>query len=93
MKIKELQEILASCDPDATVLIAGFETTASAFVAEADTVVKCNSTYSEEGDHFSGDREVTLTGDNSVWIGWSDDYRTESFLRELPEPWHALTQK
>lgn len=49
MKVKELQAILAACDQDSVVLIAGFETTASLYVAEADLVIPCNSVSKSGG--------------------------------------------
>ncbi|ATA26775.1 hypothetical protein BIY26_07130 [Brenneria goodwinii] len=85
MKVSELQKLLAACDQDATVLIAGFETTASLFVAEADLVTQCKSVPQPESS-MSGNRSISLDGDSSIWIGWSKDYRTESFLDAIKNP-------
>ncbi|WP_447886160.1 hypothetical protein [Serratia fonticola] len=85
MKVRELQAILAECDPDATVLISGFETTASLWVAEADTVTPCTSVLQPESSTL-GNRKLARDGDASVWIGWSNDYRTSSFLDAVVTP-------
>ncbi|HHH1744447.1 TPA: hypothetical protein ACPY9J_004081 [Yersinia enterocolitica] len=85
MKIRELQEILANYDPEATVLVAGFETTASSWVAEVDLVTPCTSVLQKESEML-GNRKLTHIGDPSVWIGWSKDYRTESFLYAVVNP-------
>lgn len=90
MKVKELREMLAQCDQDATVLIAGFETTATALVAEADTIIPClSSTHPEEP--MSGNRILSVNGSASIWIGWSNDYRTESFISFCEH--NSLTKK
>ncbi|ENH3410722.1 MAG TPA: hypothetical protein VGI71_04020 [Scandinavium sp.] len=85
MKVKELQAMLAGYDPDATVLISGFETTASLWVAEADTVTNCASVLQPETPML-GNRKLSSDGDASVWIGWRNDYRTDTFLHALATP-------
>ncbi|GAB7259009.1 hypothetical protein [Dickeya ananatis] len=82
MKIKELQEELSKYDPDATVLVAGFETTATSLVAEADTIIPCSSVPRAD-EPMSGNRALSVDGNTSIWIGWSKDYRTESFLYSI----------
>ncbi|UVO09334.1 hypothetical protein LW347_04995 [Pectobacterium polonicum] len=85
MKVKELQAILAACDQDSVVLIAGFETTASLYVAEADLVIPCNSVSKSEGA-MSGNRNISVEGEPSIWIGWNNDYRTKTFLDAVANP-------
>lgn len=85
MKVKELQAMLAECDPEATVLISGFETTASLWVAEADTVTTCVSVVQTETPTL-GNRKLSSEGDASVWIGWRNDYRTNTFLNAVASP-------
>lgn len=79
MKVKELQQKLAECDPEAIVLVAGFETTATLAVAEADAIISCTTEPCSE-DSMSGNRVLSSCGNPSIWIGWSKDYRTESFM-------------
>lgn len=86
MKVKELQKLLADCDPEATVLISGFETTTTACVAEVDIIELCTSVPAQDVDPMSGDRRVSRSGAQSVWLGWSRDYRTDSFLNILNNP-------
>ncbi|MCA7012483.1 hypothetical protein LF934_07460 [Dickeya dadantii] len=85
MKVSELQVLLAKCDPDATVLVAGFETAASRWVAEANMVTPCTS-LPAQADPMSGNRCISNDGNPSVWIGWSEDYRTETFLDTVSTP-------
>lgn len=85
MKVSELQALLAKCDPNATVLVAGFETTTTLWVAEADLTIQCKSVPKHE-DIFAGNRNISLNGDAAIWIGWSKDYRTESFLDAVSNP-------
>ncbi|PWD54848.1 hypothetical protein DF209_21405 [Pectobacterium polaris] len=85
MKVGELRALLAEYDQDATVLIAGFETQASVHVAEVDMVTECKS-LSQPEDAMLGNRAISVSGDSSVWIGWSKDYRTENFLHAVADP-------
>ncbi|MBA0211890.1 hypothetical protein [Pectobacterium brasiliense] len=85
MKVRELQALLAKYDPDTTVLIAGFETTASLYVAEADLVIPCSSVSKSECA-MSGNRNISVEGEPSIWIGWNNDYRTEIFLDAVVNP-------
>lgn len=88
MKVKELQACLAECDPESLVLISGFETVATMLAAEPDLVIQCKSNPYKE-DAMSGNRCVSSfgqTGEPSVWIGWSKDYRSDYFLHYLENP-------
>lgn len=85
MKVRELQALLTECNPDATVLISGFETTASLWVAEADTVTPCVSVSQPESSTL-GNRKLASDGEASVWIGWRNDYRTNSLLDAVANP-------
>jgi len=82
MKVKQLQALLANEDPDAEVVIAGFETHTSPDVAEADLIIRCKTVPSPE-DSMMGNRKLQEDGASSVWIGWSKDYRTEYFLGDI----------
>ncbi|GKW29447.1 hypothetical protein AB6D34_18430 [Pectobacterium brasiliense] len=88
MKVKELQAYLSECDPESVVLIPGFETVATMQAAEPDLVIQCKSNLCKE-DAMLGNRCVSpfgQTGESSVWIGWSKDYRSDYFLYYLKNP-------
>ena len=55
MKVKELIAQLQLHDPDAVVVIAGFETQSTGLVAEADTIKEC-VTVPVQADSMTGDR-------------------------------------
>ncbi|POE07488.1 hypothetical protein BV921_18995 [Pectobacterium odoriferum] len=64
-------------DPERIVLVLGFETVTTMHAAEPDLVIQCKSNLCKE-DAILGNRCVSLfgqTGESSVWIGWSKDYR------------------
>jgi hypothetical protein len=84
MKAKDLIAILAK-DPEATVVVAGFETVATNKVAELDTVLPCTTVEATEYN-FEGNRKLKRDGERTLWLGWSKDYRTKSFLGAVAEP-------
>lgn len=89
MKVKELLALLAEKDPEAVVLISGFEVVGTVYVAEADVIADMQTVPvpAHLTDTMTGNRQcVSAGGESSVWIGWHDDYRTESFLRDAQHP-------
>ncbi|EEP4004778.1 hypothetical protein HB435_002737 [Salmonella enterica subsp. enterica serovar Stanley] len=84
MKVKELIDQLKLLDPDAFVVVAGFETQCTGLVAEADTIKEC-MTIPVRADRMSGDRTLAKDGSPSVWLGWGDDYRTEYFVSAIDD--------
>ncbi|EFI9807880.1 TPA: hypothetical protein ACWK7L_000507 [Escherichia coli] len=83
MKVKELIAMLTKQDPEAVVLISGYETTGGTEVAEADLLVEMQSVCLEKADNLTGNRKIVSSdGDVSVWLGWKDDYRTKMFLED-----------
>lgn len=83
MKVKELIAMLTKQDPEAVVLISGYETTGGTEVAEADLLVEMQSVCLEKADKLTGNRKIVSSdGDVSVWLGWKDDYRTKMFLED-----------
>ncbi|MCK8417616.1 hypothetical protein [Erwinia amylovora] len=89
MKVKELLTLLAEKDPEAVVLIAGFETDSTPYAAEADTVADMQTVPAAPhiADPMTGNRQcVSSGGEPSVWIGWQGDYRTETFIRIARNP-------
>ncbi|ENE0538331.1 hypothetical protein ACM4N5_003783 [Escherichia coli] len=85
MKVKELIALLQNQDQEAEIVIAGFETVCSKMVAQADIVTPCQ-TVSVTSDSFAGNRQLSTSGEPSVWIGWSGDYRTEGHRNVLNNP-------
>lgn len=85
MKDKELIDLLQQLDPEAVVVVAGFETQSTGIVAGANIIRECLTTSSRE-DIMQGNRVLANDGTASVWIGWSNDYRTEYFLRAIDDP-------
>lgn len=85
MKVKEMIEILRKQDQDAEVVIAGYETMYSIVVAQADLVKTCK-TVSCEPVHLEGNRKLSSQGESSVWIGCSEDYRTQAHLEAIDDP-------
>lgn len=85
MKVKDLQAILAAADPEATVAVAGFETTASTWLAEVDVVVPCTTNACPEVP-MTGNLKLKSEGTPTIWIGWSKDYRTDSFQAAVANP-------
>ena len=85
MKVKELIAQLQLHDPEAVVVVAGFETQSTGLVAEADTIKEC-VTVSVKADSMTGDRSLAKEGSPSVWLGWGDDYRTEFFVSAITDP-------
>lgn len=81
MKVKDLQALLSVCDPEATVVVDGYESVHSPELAEVDLVSLCKSDEKLE-DPVTGNRMLSDSGIPSVWIGWSKDYRTEESLLE-----------
>nr|WP_306803575.1 hypothetical protein [Providencia sp. PROV021] len=86
MKVKELIKLLQDYDQDSEVVIAGYETICSAYVAEADLVKACKTVQRRSPDSLDGNKELTNEGDPSVWIGWSGDYRTPQQLAAIEDP-------
>ncbi|WP_368744470.1 hypothetical protein [Klebsiella pneumoniae] len=87
MKVKELIAILNERDPEAIVLISGYETIGGTEVAEADLLVEMQSICLEKADNLTGNRKVVSSGgEASVWLGWKDDYRTRMFLEDAQIP-------
>lgn len=83
MKVKELIAILNERDPEAIVLISGYETAGGMEVAEADLLVDMQSICLEKPDILTGNRKIVPSdGETSVWLGWKDDYRTKMFLED-----------
>ncbi|EKT4478400.1 hypothetical protein QEL91_004126 [Pseudomonas putida] len=91
MKVKDLIALLAKEDPDAVVVVAGFETVASNDVAEVDMLTACTTAESRE-DSMTGNRKVVSQGEATVWLGWTDDYRTKSFLDAVANPGEYATE-
>lgn len=85
MKVKDLIAMLEKCDPEGIVLVSGFETMHSNFVAEADMVRQCK-TVPCPPKKMDGDRKLSTTGEPSTWIGWSGDYRADSQLTAIENP-------
>lgn len=85
MKVKDLMALLAKEDPEAAVVVAGFETVASNEVAEVDLLTTCTTAEARE-DSMTGNRIVVSQGDPTVWLGWTNDYRTKSFLDVVADP-------
>ncbi|AIJ10622.1 hypothetical protein HLX14_004067 [Escherichia coli] len=85
MKVKELIEQLKKLDPEAVVVVAGFETQSTGKVAGADIIKECLTTSCSE-DNMQGNRILAQNGTSSVWLGWSGDYRTEYFTRAIDDP-------
>jgi len=85
MKVNELIAQLQLLDPNAIVIVAGFETQCTVLVAEADTIIEC-VTVPVRADSMSGDRSLAKEGTPSIWLGWGDDYRTEFFANAIAEP-------
>ncbi|EBG2148453.1 hypothetical protein FIP36_17055 [Salmonella enterica] len=85
MKVKELISKLQVLDPEAVVVVAGFETQSSGYVAEVDAIKECLTTTSKE-DCMQGNRILAKNGVGSVWIGWNNDYRTEYFSHAIEDP-------
>lgn len=85
MKVKELIAQLQLLDPNAVVIVAGFETQSTGLVAEADTIKEC-WTVPVRADSMSGDRSLAKEGTPSVWLGWGNDYRTGFFVNAINEP-------
>ncbi|WP_411697339.1 hypothetical protein [Citrobacter freundii] len=85
MKVKELIAQLQLHDPDAVVVIAGFEPQSTGLVAEADTIKEC-VTVPVQADSMTGDRSLAKEGSPSVWLGWGNDYRTEFFVSAINDP-------
>jgi hypothetical protein len=85
MKVKQLAALLANEDPEAEVIVAGFETTASAHAAEADSVLRCKVISCTESS-MMGNKKLAADGQSAVWIGWSKDYRTDSFIDAIANP-------
>lgn len=85
MKVKDLMALLAKEDPEAVVVVAGFETVASNDVAEVDLLTSCTTAESLK-DSMTGNRRVVSQGDATVWLGWTEDYRTRSFLDVVANP-------
>ena len=81
MKVKDLQTLLSVCDPEATVVVDGYESVLGPELAEVDLVSICRSVEKLE-DPVTGNRMLSDSGISSVWIGWSKDYRTEESLLE-----------
>lgn len=87
MKVKELLSLLADKDPEAVVLISGFETVGTAYTAEADMVADMQTVAAPHLDTMTGNRQcVSSGGEPSVWIGWQGDYRTAGFVRIARNP-------
>ena len=85
MKVKELITQLQNLDPEAIVLVAGFETQSTGRVSEADIIKEC-LTVSTSEDPMEGNRKLSREGEASVWLGWRKDYRTGYFLRAIDDP-------
>lgn len=85
MKVKELIEQLQQLDPEAVVVVAGFETQSTGIVAGADIIRECLTTSRYE-DTMQGNRVLANDGTASVWIGWSKDSRTEYFSQAIDDP-------
>lgn len=81
MKVKELLVLLSSCDPEAIVVVDGYEAVQGPELAEVDLVSLCKSVETRE-EAMTGNREMSDDGIPSVWIGWSKDYRTDESLLE-----------
>ncbi|HFV9916539.1 TPA: hypothetical protein ACISXX_004813 [Salmonella enterica subsp. diarizonae serovar 61:l,v:z35] len=87
MKVKELIAMLKEIDPEAIVLISGYETAGGTEVAEADFLVEMQSIFLDKADNLTGNRRVVPSGgEDSVWLGWKDDYRTKMFLEDAKIP-------
>ncbi|OUK56710.1 hypothetical protein, partial [Enterobacter hormaechei] len=75
MKVKELIAMLNERDPEAIVLISGYETIGGTEVAEADLLIDMQSICLEQADNLTGNRKVVSSGgEDSVWLGWKDDW-------------------
>lgn len=83
--IAKLLAIREQVGGSAVVAVAGFETMASNWIAEADMVVLCE-TESSRTDNMSGNLNLKKSGAATVWLGWSQDYRTNCFLRAVADP-------
>ncbi|EKA1638890.1 hypothetical protein OJ405_002378 [Salmonella enterica] len=87
MKVKELIAMLNEVDPEAIVLISGYETAGGTEVAEVDLLVEMQSICLDKADNLTGNRRVVSSGgEDSVWLGWKDDYRTKMFLEDAQIP-------
>ncbi|HDT1788021.1 MULTISPECIES: hypothetical protein [Klebsiella pneumoniae complex] len=87
MKVKELIAMLNEIDPEAIVLISGYESIGGTEVAEADLLVEMQSICLHKADNLTGNRKVVSSGgEGSVWLGWKDDYRTRMFLEDAQIP-------
>ncbi|MCN9478571.1 hypothetical protein NGE51_27580, partial [Klebsiella pneumoniae] len=70
MKVKELIAMLNERDPEAIVLISGYETIGGTEVAEADVLVEMQSICLDKADNLTGNRKVVPSGGEvSVWEG------------------------
>lgn len=87
MKVKELLAFLANEDPEATVVVSGFETVATNYVAEVNLIATC-VTVETKPDAMSGDRRIEVGGQPTIWLGWKGDYRTQSLLEAIADPTH-----
>ncbi|MEQ0217935.1 hypothetical protein ABLV18_27495 [Klebsiella sp. CN_Kp114] len=85
MKVKELIDLLQKADPEAVVLVAGYETMFTNMVASPDLVKTCK-TVPHDVDSMYGNRELSTNGEPSVWIGWSKDYRGEAHIEAIEDP-------
>lgn len=85
MKVKELLKLLENTDPEAVVLVAGYETMFTNMVASPDLVKTCK-TVPHDVDSMSGNRELSTDGEPSVWIGWSKDYRGAAHIEAIEDP-------
>ncbi|HHG0625511.1 hypothetical protein [Klebsiella variicola] len=46
-------------------------------------LVEMQSICLEKADNLTGNRKVVSSGgEDSVWLGWKDDYRTKMFLED-----------
>ena len=85
MNVKELIAKLQNLDPEAIVVVAGFETQSTGRVAEPDIIKECLTVLTNE-DPMEGNRILASDGESSVWIGWGRDYRTEYLISAIDDP-------
>lgn len=83
--IERLQAIREQVGGSAKVAVAGFETDASNWIAEADMVILCEAEVCS-ADSMLGNLKLKKPGSPTVWLGWSKDYRTRSFLDAAANP-------
>ncbi|MFJ7794685.1 hypothetical protein [Pseudomonas sp. NPDC096950] len=84
--IERLQAIREQVGGKTKIAVAGFETHTTNWLAEADMLVVCQTDPRPGNSTMEGNLSLTKSGQPTVWLGWSQDYRSECFLRAVEDP-------